>query len=402
MLETVREFGRELLTANGEEPNTARAHAFYFLDLAEAAAAGMRDGDQAAWLARLDAEHENLRAALGWTLVSGATEIGLRLAASLFRFWHARGHLTEGKRWLEDLLDRPARVPPALRARALHAAGQLAYAMGNLVQAEALQEESLGLRRQLGDTREIANLLSNLGVIAQDRGDLDRAEILLEECLAVDRALGDRWGLAASLTNFARLARLRGDLPRARALQTESLDLVRELGDVRTIAIALSNLGSIARDEGDLATAVALFAESLGHWRDLGELRGIGVELRNLGLVAADGGDAARAEELIAESIARLHAIDTAQETLSGLDAMVPVSLARGRPHQAVRLLAAAAALRQGVGAPRPPDEQAGRDAAEQAARAALPADAFAAAWEEGALLSLDAAVALASERHDR
>jgi predicted ATPase/transcriptional regulator with XRE-family HTH domain len=402
MLETVREFGRELLAESGEEPATGRAHAHYFLALAESAAPRMTGSAQVAWLTRLEAEHENLRAALGWTVASGEIATGLELAASLFHFWHARGHLSEGQGWFDRLLGQGADVPRAVRARALHISGQLAYAMGELARAEALQEESLALRRELDDRRGIANMLSNLGVIAQDRGDLDRAEMLLEECLAVDRELGDRWGLAASLNNFSRLAYLRGDLARSRALQTESLALVRELGDVRSIAISLSNLGSIARDEGDLAAAEALFEESLGHWRELGELRGIGVELMHLGMVAAEAGDAALAEVLIVESIARLHAIDTVQDTLTSLEALAPVAVALGRPRQAVTLLAFADAQRLALGLPRPPDQQASRDTAVRAARAVLSADLFSTAWGDGAEMPLDAAVALAAESRER
>jgi predicted ATPase len=395
MLETVREFGRELLAASGEEPDTERAHARYFLTLAETAVSELTGADQAAWLARLDAEHENLRAVLGRALASGDAETGLRLAVSIWRFWHSRGYLTEGRRWLDELLALPATTSPATRAGGLGAAGLFAYAVGNLAEAEALLEESLALSRELGDDRRIANLLGNLGVIAQDRGDLDRAAVLLEECLAVDRALGDRWGLAASLTNLARLARLRGDLPRSRALQAESLALIRELGDARGEAMSLSNLASIAKDEGDLATAEALFEESLGRWRELGELRGIGVELRHLGMVAADRGDSARAEALIVESVSRLHAIDAVQDTLIGLEMLAPVAVSQGRPRRAVRLLAAADALRESLDVPRSPDEPTAHEDAVVAVRAALPADGFATAWAEGAALSLDEAVAI-------
>lgn len=402
MLETVREFGRDLLAANGDEAATARAHASYFLELAEKAAPELIGAEQAAWFARLEVEHENLRRALAWALASGEAEIGLRLGGRLFRFWQNRGYLAEGRRWLDDLLDLSAPVSPDVRAQALHVAGLLAYTAGELLGAEQYLERSLEIRRELDDRRNMANLLSNLGLIAQDRGDLVRAERLLEECLAFDRALGDRWGLAASLTNFSRLVWLRGDLSRSRELQVESLVIVRDLGDVRSIAIALSNLGSIARDEGDLTAAKAFFEESLCHWRALDEQRGIAVELRNLGLIAAAGGDAEQAEPLIIESIERLREIEMVPDTLSSLEAMAVTTVALGDPSRAIHLLSAAETLRETVDAPRPPDEEAARKSTLDAARASLSSEVFATAWRMGAGLSLDEAVALAINRDSR
>jgi tetratricopeptide (TPR) repeat protein len=398
ILETIREFARERLEASGKGEDAARAHLRHYLALARAAAPELTGAEQVGWFARLDTEHENLRAALGWALASGDLEQGLQLAGSLFRFWHTRGYLSEGRRWLEDLLGLEGTVTPDTHARAFHSAGLLAYAVGDLARAEDLLGQSLVIRRERNEERDIADLLSNLGVIAQDRGDLERAEILLAECLTLDRKLGDRWGLAASLVNSSRLSRLKGDLARSRELQTEALTVVRELGDVRSVAISLSNLGSIARDEGDWETARALSEESLELWREIEEPRGIGVELKNLGLVALELGDPARAEMLIAESVERLHAIDTVQDTLSALEALAQVLIARDARLRAVRLLAAAETLRAGIDTPRPPDEQIARDAAIESARVSLTTESFDAAWKAGAKLSLGEAVTFARE----
>jgi len=222
MLETIREYGLERLTASGEGETTRRGHAAYYVALAEEAAPALRGPEQAVWLARLEAEHDNLRAALRWSLCEGGARLpGVRLAGALWRFWVMHGHLSEGRRWLEAALDTgdaaPA-VPDSLRAHILNAAGNLAYLQDDYGRAVALFEESLVLRRTLGDKQGVANALMALAHIAYRQDDPDRAGLLYREGLQLAWDLGDQWLTAYSLEGLAAVAAVQGHAARAAQL----------------------------------------------------------------------------------------------------------------------------------------------------------------------------------------
>src|SRR5207248_10504259 len=170
MLETIREYALERLESSGEAEAVRRAHAGYYRALvgeAERAQAGPRE---VAWLNRLEQEHDNLRAVLAWSLDGGDLEVGLEMAGALVRFWHTRGHLGEGRRWLEPLLARSSSTRSGLRAKALHAASVLAWEHGDYPAATHLEEQSLALARELGDIRSSALALAVLGILARDQG----------------------------------------------------------------------------------------------------------------------------------------------------------------------------------------------------------------------------------------
>ncbi|MFQ5794790.1 MAG: BTAD domain-containing putative transcriptional regulator [Candidatus Bipolaricaulia bacterium] len=164
ILETIREYGLERLEASGESEAIRRTHADYYLALAEQAEPKLEGPDQRMWLDRLEVEHDNLRAALVWFEQNGEAEAELRLGGALWGFWHMRGYLSEGRRWLEGALakgeDRD--VSASVRAKALHGAGVLTHEQGDYERATVLYEESLDLRRELGDKPGVAILLSNL------------------------------------------------------------------------------------------------------------------------------------------------------------------------------------------------------------------------------------------------
>ncbi|MDP9367733.1 MAG: tetratricopeptide repeat protein, partial [Chloroflexota bacterium] len=271
MLETVREFGLEGLAASGDEVVTREAHAAYFLALAERVEPLLLGPEQRHWLDALDAEIDNLRAALAW-LIEGArnSASGLRLAGALRRFWLVRGHRTEGRRWLDRAFSLPGFVPPGVRAKALSAAGRLARRQGDFATATALFEEALVLVTGLGQSRHIASVVYNLGFIAFSVGDEERAALLYEESLALAREAGDTLSEAGTLDAMGELAASRGDLLRAQALLTEGLALHRRLGTVRDTAGSLVNLGTVTVDLGDPVGGAALLGEGLLLFTKLG------------------------------------------------------------------------------------------------------------------------------------
>ena len=225
MLETLREYASERLVASGEWEDARRTHANYFLQLAEEAEPHLTGHAQVAWLARLEIEHDNLRAVLRWALDSMEIGLGLRLAGIVGRFWWVRGYLSEGRGWLDEFLvaanPRDDRAISSAYALALNWAARLADKQGDYTRTAALAEESLSLFRELGDKRGAASALNILGRAAMRQGDYARARALHEEGLALCRECGDTSGLAASLNNLGILVAEQGNYTQAMELHQE-------------------------------------------------------------------------------------------------------------------------------------------------------------------------------------
>jgi predicted ATPase/transcriptional regulator with XRE-family HTH domain len=396
MLETIREYGLACLAAAGEMPALQGGHATYFLTLVEDAAPRLIGAGQVAELARLEDERDNLRAALRWALDSGEVELGLRLAVALWPFWWVRGHLSEGRRWLEGLLVRAARgegtapVAPSARAGGLNWAGALAASQGDYRRAVELSEEGLALCREIGDRSGSAFALNSLGTVAQYQGDYERAAAFFADSLALYQELGDRWGRALVLNNLGAVAHYQGDNVRATALYEQSLAIARELGEQWRIATALDNLGEVAHDHGDYERMALLSEESLALRRELGDVWGIADSLNSLGLVMREWGNYERATALYEECLTLYRHVGDRWGSAVCLEGLAAVASAQGQPERAVRLVAAAAALREAIGAPLSPADQAGYDRTVADLRATLGADPFAAAWALGRTLPLE------------
>jgi predicted ATPase/class 3 adenylate cyclase len=273
MLETIHEFAREKLQESGEAEAIKRAHAEYFLALSEEAELELTGGpDQVTWSERLEAEHDNIRAALSWSLEVGDIQLTLRLAGALIYFWLYRGHLSEGMRWLEPALRRSSTVPPSVRAKALRAAGAIANYQGDDERSESFLEESVALYKESGDKRGLARAYNNLGNTAADRGEWERAEILYGEALNLDRELEDEVHLPQSLNNLGWAALCQEDYERAAEVLREALAWAQRAGDKGSVAAINTNLGWVALGWGEQPQAAALFAEALTLFRDLEDL----------------------------------------------------------------------------------------------------------------------------------
>ncbi len=405
MLRTIREYGLERLEESGEWEAIGARHAAYYLALAEQAAPGLTGPEQTAWLARLGREEDNLRAALDWasrsegrdgeTVLNGnGPEIGLRLGSALWRFWHTRGQVSEGRAWLEKLLALSRQVgddAPSLasRARALDAASALATEQGDHQRAATLLEESLRLYRRLGDRRGAATATNILGSVAL-QGDYRRATALYEECLAARRDLDDPRGTAVALNNLGIVARYEGDHQRAAALYEESLAIKRTLGDPHSVALSLNNLGEVALDRGDDERAAVLFAESLALFEEQEGRWGIALLLTNLGNLARRQGHYEQAVMQYKRSLALYREMDNRVGVGECLEGLASVADAQGQSRRAAQLFGASAALRAATGTSVPPVDRAAIDAAIGRAWAALGDEAFAQAWAAGKTMPLE------------
>jgi ATP/maltotriose-dependent transcriptional regulator MalT len=299
LLEPVRQYAREKLEESGEAEEVRRRHAGLFLTLVEEAEQGLGDSEQGEWLERLEAEHDNMRAALSWAIEREDAESGLRFAAAMRWFWYARGHYGEGRGWLEQALAMGGQTRAATRARALDALGWLAHDQGDMDRAVAVAEEGLklGKNAQIEDNCT-ASFQNMLGEAARHRGDYERASELFAVGLSLYREVGDRRGIAWSLGNLANVSSDRGDYERTVQLYEEGLALCRELGGAQPLGDYLSDLGYEFLLQGDYQRAVTLNEEATTLLRNQGHRGGLQYALDKLGWAALMRGDRERAKAL--------------------------------------------------------------------------------------------------------
>jgi predicted ATPase/class 3 adenylate cyclase/DNA-binding CsgD family transcriptional regulator len=441
MLETIREYGLEVLAVSGEMEITRQAHALYYLTLAEAAEPELVGQQQAMWLERWEQEHDNLRAAMRWSLEQEGgdeggqrKEMALRLSAALRRFWLMHGHISEGRSFLEQALTASRGMLASVRANALLAAASLAVYVDDYDQVEKLCEESLALYRELGDKAGIAFSLYLLGPAASTTGNPTVARIQTEEALVLFTEVGDKDGIAWSLNNLAWFVNEQGEYARAQALfkkrlamhkaqgnkrgiawalfhlawvlfvsqgalatahslLEEGLALVRELGDKGGISQCLSLSGRLALSQGDTTAGRLLLEESMMLSREIGSQWGIAQPLAILAQVEASQGDLAAARTLYEESltIARERNYkDLFPPCLEGLAEVVGV---QGEPAWAAQLWGTAETLRESMGTPLPPVYRAAYDRSVAAVRTQLGEKTFAAAWAEGRMMTPEQAL---------
>ncbi len=394
MLETIREFARERLAGSGDEPITRRAHAAYCIVLAEEEGSGGHGGADSGWLERFDVEHDNFRAALDWLTDQGNAEWSLRLAAALFRYWEAREYIAEGRERLTTALKLSgAESPSKPRARALFAAGVLAGAQKDYAAARELLEEALRIDRELADKWGVAVTLNALAVTALDARDVVTSRRLSEEVLALWRELGDRMAVARSLVNLASVAKVQGDYEFARSLYEEAISIFRERNDPTAVARVLNHQGDLAREQGDFEAAGSLYERSLVTFREFGDRWGVAGCLADMGSLALERGEFSAADSLYRESLEIFHGLEHKRGIARVLEHLACSAAARGRSQRALKLAGAAAALRQALGTPLPPAEQAGLEKGLEPARRALGREG-AAAWMEGWATPIEEAVA--------
>jgi tetratricopeptide (TPR) repeat protein len=400
MLETVREFGLEQLEASGEARTVREGHATYLLSLARDAERRIDTPEQPAWLARLEREQDNLRAALAWardTAESG--DLGLRLAASLGPFWLLREVCSEGRLWLTAMLALPASAArTSTRARALFSLARLISWQGEPRAAVPVFEECIALAAELGRTRLAAHAEGLLASSLLIGCDLDAAHPHVEAAITLAREVSDPLAQAMALNGLGLMLTREKQYERALAAYEETLALPRPLGDTDALGGMLNNRGEVARYMGDLDRAAALYEESRAVYeRSTGRVPSFTVT--NLGRVALVRGDHDGARRRFVEGLEAARERGDRRSVAYSLLSFGQLSAGGGDPQRAARLLGTAAALLIELKIMEASIDQEGAANSAAAVRAQLGEAAFAAAWEAGRALSLDEAVALALEQ---
>lgn len=305
--EPVGKRGQKALAGSSEQDTVRTAHLDWARALAEEGAAALEGADQPRWLETLEREHDNFRAALLWGTARRDCEAALALAGALGRFWEVRGHVAEGRRWLEVATRQNPGASPSVRAMAANSAGLLAFRARDYAAARTIYEESLAVHWDMGDRLGSAGVLHSLGNLAFQQRDWDEARRLFEESLSIGRELRDDRVIAASLTNLGAVADVHNDPATARLLYQEALATWRALGDAYNAAAVLANLVNVAMLLNDDEAARQFGTETLDARRLLGDRRGMASALRQLSVVARRQGDvdAVRAYEREAAQLLR-------------------------------------------------------------------------------------------------
>jgi non-specific serine/threonine protein kinase len=445
LLEPVRQYGWERLAAHAETAVVQAQHAAYYRDLAERAERALHGPDQIAWRELIEVEHDNVRAALAWSLGEEAdgqaVEGGVCLAGAMGEFWFQTTHRWEGLRWLERALARSSGEASAPRAKALLWAGVLAWGVSEVVRAQRLLTESVGVARAAGDGAGLALALTWLGYVMGHTGAAARGLACVEEGLALAREGGDRlliayaliyvahivcdttcieqpdlrarawecaeeslplfqtlgWGVGAAQRAMGQLALYEHEYARAQAAFSAVLTEERGLGHRAGEAMALASLGDVARAQGDHDAATARLEESAAVYRALDFDRELlaGV-LRRLGEVALERGDHRRARAYLSECVEVAGSVGVAGEPHIAAALLVFGSLAaaQGKNGRAVRLAGAAAALQERVGLPWPLEDQSSVRHWIDLAKEVLGPAEQAAEWEKGQMLEQGQAIA--------
>jgi tetratricopeptide (TPR) repeat protein/DNA-binding CsgD family transcriptional regulator len=432
MFQTIQEFALDELAKRGEFNAVQRARAEYCIDLIDRVSPELTGPNQQKLFECLETEHDNIRAALAFALQEQDAPLAQRLARWLWRFWWVRGHLSEGRRWLDQVLALEG-VVSLDRAHCLRGAAALAEDQGDYERCLPLYDEALLAARALDDQQLEAQVLDSLGNVAHDRGTYEEAARRHREALAIFQKLDDRRGIAGSLHNLGTVSYFQGDLDAAEAAYTRSHELLREIGDLRSMGLVLGNLGSVVYARGEFERSIQMHEQSLTAMRTIGdemgaasaitnlasafhrlgdlsravELNGQALEILerigvkrlaahvrgNLGRIAAEEGDHVRSVELLVSALSGSWECKDLVTTNETLESLAQQACVLGDPGLGARLLGAASALRVSVGIGYSESQSSAQQEVLDLVRRAA-GGAFEAAWSDGTSAPIEEVVA--------
>lgn len=392
LLEPVRQYALRKGLEAREDTDVRARHRDFFLALAERGHSGLAGPERLVWRDRIETDHDNIRAAIRWSIDIQDLEPAARLCASMARFWAARGFLNEGWTALQEVQQHETRVSPRTRGRLLTGIGLLAFEIGEHGQAE-ITEQALSLFRQLQDRPETEICARLLGMVELERGHYERAAPLLEEAATLAREREDPLAEAEALRQRGYLAAKQGDYALATQLLEKSLVAVRSAGLRRSIGFALGHLAQTYHYMGQTDRAVTMLKEALDHLQAVEHGTGIAYFLNLLGLALLQQGDHAGAAGAYRRSLTSSHETGYRWGIAQSLIGFGAMSAAKGDAQMAVRLLAAADALLTKIDYAIPAAEQAYFRHLVENLRRSMGENDFTRAWHEGGLATIEEAI---------
>lgn len=392
MLGTIREYALDRLAESGERDALQRFHAEYVLQFVEDAEPHFTSAERWDYLARLDVERDNIRAALEWCKATGDRTMWLRLVGALGWFWFLRGHLREGHTWVQAALTgSPPQVEALVRAKALHWLAGLAFARGDFKDARQPAEESVAMFSEAGDLRELGFAEIILGLVQFGSGDSNGARTTIEQAQgALRRVDGEQWGVAFALYSLGDVTLAAGDSAGAHRAYEESLAIFDELHDRWGRAVLLHALGRVSEAQQDNVAAHSLYDASGALFREMGDRWDLARVLASMQSLALQAGDYEQSKLLCKESLALSRDLGNSHGMLRSLEGLAAVAATQGQPDAAARILGAVDALSRASG--RPTSEQNSTEL-----RSQLGEQTFNAEWAAGKVMTLEEVAAYAS-----
>lgn len=396
MLETIRQYGVELLESLKEVPSVRRRQLDYFATLASQAEPFLTGPEQGAWLDRLERDHENIAAAIDWALEAGEVEKAVQLGSSVWWFWWLRGHFGEMRKRLDFALESAANLPRSLRANLHVASGAMATLDEEHELAASHYEKALALEREREDRRGVPRALRNFASGLANLGQFEQAQTVYEEALILDRQFGNRIGESAALRGLGKMALMLDRVERAGHLFEQSLEVARKTADPAHVAYAFAGLGDVARRQGRLEDAADLYRESLDNCRKVGSQPGVASALNSLALTAVESKRFAEAGALFKDALRAARSLGDRRRLAASLIGLGVVSVTAGDVERGGQLLGAG----ESIARSRPETELTWRtrdtDRWLSWTGVSRGDEVFERSWQQGRSLSLDEALALA------
>jgi predicted ATPase/DNA-binding CsgD family transcriptional regulator/class 3 adenylate cyclase len=388
----LRSFALELLQQLGELQFYQAAHAAHYASLAEKIEPELNANDQTCWIAILERDHGNLRAALQWSISCQNIEIALRLAASLVLFWTHRNFLREGRSWIDQALSltNAHEAPIYMHIKALRGVAWLTRLIGDQSAARDYYKQNLELCRKQGNPLEIAIAMGNLGYQIANQGDYQAGIKLLEESIALFREIGDQIGLARALVKLVVHVMNQCDYPYAKLLLEECLAINHSLNNLEGIAITMGIFGSLEYYRGNYDHAIQILEGSYERHKALGQEYYSIEALSWLALVQMHMGNLLTARKHYEEVVRSFHEIGSQTILIDALEGLAGIATKRGDMERAAKIFGAAESLRETLGYPVSPADRPILERLIDETRSMMNKDEFTKAWSDGRNLEVD------------
>jgi tetratricopeptide (TPR) repeat protein len=399
MLETIREYALERLAESGEMPELQQRHAHYYIGIIlKEASFGVMSRDSTIWLDRLEREHDNIQAALEWSLTTpDGRELALSVLATLTWFWYRRGFFNEGRVWTDRLLAASGNESASIRAAALQMSSRMAMWRGDLKNAVARSSESLTVWQRLEDEQKVPMSLMETGVTLINIGKDKEAHTLLKEAEVLFRESGASYFHAITLVHLGNVSLGLGKPDEAKDWLNRAYPIFKEIGEEWGLSFVLNNLGEVARVKGNYEQAYGYYKESEALLRATGDKGDLARLVHTLGYIAAQEGDDRRAEAQFRESLVMFRRLGNKRGIAECIAGLASLRAKQGKSQVGAQMLAAAEALMGQSGAAWWPADRVEVEKTHSLLQSALEENEFKEAWTAGQSMTLDQAITFVS-----